>query len=46
MELLGVLLGWLLSPFRDPMDESGINRYWEDPDFEVEDNTTKETDDD
>lgn len=43
MELLGVILGWLLSPFRDPMDEAGTNRYWEHPDFEAESNTTKES---
>lgn len=42
MELLGVLFGWLMSPFRDPDDEIGFNRYWEADDFQPE----KETDDD
>lgn len=46
MELLGVFFGWLMSPFRDTDADIGFNRYWEDPDFEVEDNTTKEADDD
>ena len=37
MELLGILFGWILSPFSDSDDEFGRNRYWEDPDYQMYD---------
>ena len=37
MELLGMLIGWLMSPFQDPLDDCGRNRYWEHPDFNADD---------